>query len=136
MSRPFCSPECRDRQGQLEDPETGAVIGWCPCRRTDPTPVQAKDAAMRQVAEASAMPAALLVIKDKAKTTAVFSANDVREEMDMAQVEGAVVGAAFARARKLGWIEPDRLVPSTQAETHGKPVMLWSSLLFDEAKAS
>jgi hypothetical protein len=31
-NRPFCSPDCEQRRGLIEDPKTGLPIGKCECR--------------------------------------------------------------------------------------------------------
>jgi hypothetical protein len=129
---PFCSPDCRDRQGQIEDPETGLPVGWCKCRTAPATPAEQKHAAIKTVGDAKAgqLEAALRIIRDTAAATPVMSSNDTRSAMFHAGIDGPVVGAAFARAVKQGWIEPESFTPSTDPATHGHNVRTYVSRLY------
>lgn len=130
--KPLCDA-CRDTAGWIEDVE-GNIVGRCPCRMSGPSP---KDTAMRQAVAAhpGAFEAALRIVADAADTREFVSANEVRPEMDAAGVDTPVIGAAFARAVKLGWIELARLLPSTDPGTHGKRVGLYASKRFGRGAA-
>lgn len=127
---PFCSPDCRDRAGLLEDAD-GNVVGKCGCR-SNPSPEAARDAALNATAAAhpAALKAACLIIRDAAQTSGVVSANLVRERFDLADIPGPVRAAAFRRAVAQGWIAGTaEQEPSTDVGTHGKPVARYSSLI-------
>lgn len=128
--RPLC-PQCRDTAGWLED-EDGNITGRCPCRYTDPSPEQARDEGMAATVEANpdAMRAALRIIRETAIAMPVFSANDVRVRMKLAQVPGEVVGAAFRQAAKDRVIRKDSYVRSSDPVTHSHPIRRWESLIF------
>jgi hypothetical protein len=125
-ARPWCSPDCQRRAGWIEDAD-GNITGRCPCR----TAADTKTTALAATADANpnALEAAVRVIRDAARVRPVFSANDCRPAMEYAQVPGPVVGAAFARAVKLGYIEFESFLPSTDPGTHGHHIRLYRSKL-------
>jgi hypothetical protein len=121
---PFCSPQCRDRQGQLEDPETGLPIGWCDCRRTPPESMVAAVAA----ANPNALEAAALIVRDVAESNPILSGNDTRDLMIEAGLDvKGIGGAAFVEAHRRGWIEAtDKTVQSSDPATRHR-LQLWRS---------
>lgn len=125
---PFCTPSCRDRQGQIEDPETGLPIGRCECRTAPQT--ETRETAIRTVelAKLSQNQAARAIIRDIAEAMPVFSANDTNTLMRDAQIDvKGVAGAAFGYASGQGWIEwTGTLVPSHDPDIR-HPVKLWKS---------
>ena len=96
--KPLCS-QCRDTAGWLEDAD-GNITGHCPCRYREVTPEEAREAGVAATTEANpqAMRAALAIIRDAALERETFSSNDVRGELNIVQVPGPVVGAAFGQA--------------------------------------
>lgn len=133
---PLCAA-CRETAGWIED-EAGNLLYRCPCRSQVPaSPRQVKAAAMKATAEAheTAMKAALLVIRDKAETLPLVSGNDCRDEMDTAGIDTQLLGPAFARAVKLGWLEPEDFVQSTGPSAKGAYLRRYTSKLFTLSNA-
>lgn len=64
-----------------------------------------------------------LAIARLARSGAVFSANDLRSELD--GVRGPLVGARFRAAATAGLIVPISYTPSTQERTHAHPIRTW-----------
>lgn len=58
-----------------------------------------------------------------AATGDVFSANDIRPELD--GVRGPLIGARFSLARKRGLIVPVSYTPSTDPGTHAHAIRTW-----------
>jgi hypothetical protein len=117
---------------------TGECIGKHDCATPASSPEAERDAALTATSEANpnAKRAALLIITDTARRLETFSANTVRVEMEIAQVPGPVVGAAFGQAARDGLIRRDGYVPSTQAATHSHPVSQWRSLIFRSQRSA
>jgi hypothetical protein len=135
VTRPLCG-ECLD--GWRVDPDTLLPVDRCPCRHRNATPAQARDAGMGATVEANpaAMRAALKIIRETAQAQPVFSANDVRARMTIAQVSGPTVGAAFRQAAKDRVIRADSYVTSTDPRTHAHPVRSWQSLIYRGGKSA
>lgn len=64
-----------------------------------------------------------LAIARLACSGAVFSANDLRSELD--GVRGPLVGARFRNAATRGLIVPVSYTPSTDPRTHCHPIRTW-----------
>lgn len=122
--------QCRHTGGWLEDEATGKPVGRCPCmHRTVTGPAAAADA------HPQALGAALRIIEHAAKTLASFSANNILDEIEAAQVPGPVVGNAFSAAAKKRWIEfHGQYEPSLKPGTHGHPIKRWESRLYRIAR--
>jgi hypothetical protein len=118
--------QCRHTGGWLEDEATGKPVGRCPCmHRTVTGPAVAADA------HPQALDAAVRIIRDAARARTTFSSNDIRHQLDAAQVHGPVVGAAFSKCARDGMIRhAGDYVPSTDPGTHGHPVKVWVSRLY------
>jgi hypothetical protein len=58
-----------------------------------------------------------------ARSGDVFSANDIRSDLD--GVRGPLVGARFNSARMRGLISPVSYTPSTDPGTHCHPIRTW-----------
>lgn len=130
--KPLCG-HCE--AGWLYD-ETGdeAIVTPCPCRSTA-TPEGERDAALAGTAGSNpqAMKAALRIIRDHALSMPVFSSNDTRHAMLVAQIPPAVIGNAFRQAAKDRVIRADSYLPSTDPATHAHPVRSWQSLIYRAA---
>lgn len=139
-ARPWCSDDCRERGGWIEDPATGQITGRCPCRLPAPLaeltaadPITLRDQGMAAAAEAhpSALDAAYKVICDAAAAHDVLSANTVRPLMEHAGIAGEhapLRAVAFRRAVREGILEPlDEDETSRDPGTHGKPVQKYRS---------
>lgn len=129
-ARPLC-PECRDTAGWIEDPETGAIVGRCPCR-FGLSPEDARDEALAaaEAANRDAMRAALRIIRETALSQPVFNSNATRPRMKLAQIPGQVIGAAYRQALKDRVIRRIGYVPSTDPGTHAHPVAEYESLIY------
>ena len=122
-------------EGPWRFDDAGNAIGKCPqCFPPAPTatPEAERDAALAQTAEANpdALRDALRIIRDTAHAMPIFSANDCRYEMNLADIPGPVRGAAFRQAIADRWIRAAGYVASSQQETHGHPVKSYESLIF------
>lgn len=71
---------------------------------------------------------ALDIIRDMAKTTEVFSANDCRPAFDRAGIKDTSRGPAFGMAKRRRYIEPAGHVPSDDAATKGHHIQSYRSL--------
>ena len=93
---------------------------------------EAKDRALAATADAhpDALRAAVRIITDTAAGHETFSANTCRPAMEIAQIPGAVVGAAFGQCVRDGIIRRDGYETSTLANTHGHELKRWRSLIF------
>lgn len=129
---PFCSPECRDRQGQLEHPVTGLPTGWCGCRRT---PTQSAIAAVA-AAVPNALEAATLIVEDVARSMPYLSGNDTRDLMIQAGLDvKGIGGAAFVNAHARGLIEStNKTIQSTDPATRHR-LQVWHSRVFRSGAA-
>lgn len=135
--KPLC-PSCADTGGFIEDRD-GNILRRCECRDgVGTSPQRERDAALAQTAggNPNAHRAAVRIITDRAALVEFFTSNDVRAEMNMAQVPGPVIGAAFGQAARDGLIRRDGYQPSTQTTTHGHPVARWQSLIYRAGKAT
>ena len=132
------------QQCVLEGPwrydDNGNSLGKCetcfpPTGQQTVSPELARDAGMRAAADANpaAMNDALRIIRATAETREVFSSNDCREQMDLAQIPGPVRGMAWRRAASNRWIKRAGSVPSTDVGTHAHEVKLWQSLIVRRA---
>lgn len=86
----------------------------------------ARDEGMARTTEASGedeITTVDTVIMRMARSGAVFSANDVRDELD--EVRGPLIGARFNAARMRKLIKPVGYTPSTQPTTHMHPIRTW-----------
>lgn len=85
---------------------------------------------LTEEARAQAKEAARRIVADAAETRYLFSANDLRKELDAAQVPGSVVGGAFTWAKEQGLItKTEQRVMSDQESTrHG--IDVWRSLRY------
>ena len=76
--------------------------------------------------------AATPLIKQLAESNAMITSDDVWSLID-SPVEPRAMGAAFARARRAGWIvASDMTRRSERPEAHRRPIRLWTSNLFLE----
>lgn len=128
--------QCRV-EGPWRYDEDGNSLGKHDCAEVVADPNVERDGAIKAASDAhpKAKHAALLIITDAARRNEVVTANLVRIEMEMAEVPGPVVGAAFGQAARDGLIRRDGYVPSTQASTHGHPVAQWRSLIYRRGAA-
>jgi len=131
--KPLCG-ECVE--GWIVDPDTFLPVRRCPCR-FDVDPAAGRDVALGATADANpdAMKAALRIIRETALSTPVFSSNDTRHRMKLAQVPGPTVGAAFQQAAKDRVIVRLGYVASTDLGTHAHPVVEWESRIYRKASA-
>lgn len=128
--KPLCD-QCRDTAGWLEDAD-GNITGRCECRYRDIAPQQAREQGVAATVDANpdAMRAALAIIREAALASETFTANDVRVRMEIAQVPGPTIGAAFGQAVRDGLIRRDGWVQSSLANTHSHEIKLWRSLIW------
>lgn len=79
-------------------------------------------------AHKQATEAARRIVADAAATRHEFSANDIRTELDAAQIPGPVVGGAFRWAKEQGLIvKADRRVMSNEPSTR-HPIDVWRAV--------
>lgn len=138
--RPICGESFDDGvcvNRWIEDGD-GNLIRRCECSYRELTPDEARAAGIAATSGANpdAMRAALAIIREQALTCETFTANDVRLRMEIAQVPGPVVGAAFGQAvrdgliRRDGWVS----VPSSKENTHGHELKQWRSLKYQPGR--
>jgi hypothetical protein len=113
-------------------------LGKHDCATPVPTAAGERDAALAGVSSArpDAVRAALLIITDTARRYETFSANSCRIEMDIADVPGPAIGAAFGQAVRDGIIRRDGYVASSKGNTHGHEIKQWRSLIWRPRQAT
>ncbi|NED96473.1 hypothetical protein G1H11_14275 [Phytoactinopolyspora alkaliphila] len=65
------------------------------------------------------------IVADAIKTGEPFSLDDLREQLDLAQIPNRARGGLIQRAIKRGWIEHIGYRPSAHAATHRKPINVY-----------
>lgn len=127
-------------EGPWRFDDAGEVVGKCPdcfppAGQHLITAAEARDSGMHASAAAnpSALADALRIIRDTAQARETFSSNDVREEMEIAQIPGPVRGMAWRQAAANRWIKRAGTVASTDVGTHAHEVKLWQSLILRRA---
>lgn len=76
-----------------------------------------------RTADADGFDEALGIIRELAQSGEVFSANDARPRQLLGSP--AVLGAAFARARREGWIEAAGTTTARAIQRHGSLTRTW-----------
>lgn len=132
--RPICGQTFDDGvcvNRWIEDGD-GNLIRRCECSYRELTPDEARAAGVAATSGANpdAMRAALAIIRETALASETFSANDCRVRMEIAQVPGQVIGAAFGQAIRDRLIRRDGYEPSTQASTHSHEIKRYRSLIW------
>ena len=121
--------------------DAGNAVGKCPqcfpVSAPTATPEQQRDEALDAVADANpaALRDALRIIRDTARSMPVFSSNDCRPLMNIADVPGPVRGRAFRQAIADKLIRPAGYIASDDGPTHGHPVKSYESLIFGHRAA-
>lgn len=129
--------QCRHDGGWLLDEATGKPVGRCPCMHRGASIGTPGPTSLAADAHPQALDAAVRIIRDAARARTTFSSNDIRHQLDAAQVRGPVVGAAFSKCARDGMIRhAGDYVPSTDPGTHGHPVKVWESQLYGIARRS
>lgn len=130
----YCCDECRiESPGWhwIDDGNPEHQPRMVPCPEKQRAEQAAKVAKLTADEHTRAFKAAKEIIHDAARVHAEFSANTCRQEIEAAQIPGAVVGAAFSWAQREGLIEATgRTTPSTDEGTHSHRLFVWRSLVY------
>jgi hypothetical protein len=131
---PRTCPECRYDGGLHYTDDLIPKSFRCPNYLAADLHEQAQQ--LTEEAHTQAKEAARRIVADAAATRHLFSANDIRDELDAAQIPGPVVGGAFTWAKNQGLIvKTDRRVMSNEASTrHEIPV--WRRVTEQQRQAS